>query len=1157
MSSSEGTLELLTRELGCALQPLEDMLAQGQVLTLFAELGLSLPDELLGNAAFTNALAEAVGAAAALPGLISDLVTAAEDEDTLAIAEAVAAIITEVTTIVTKLDMVAQELDNLASTLAGVDAMDLAAFAGEFVDRLVQYLLIVHMEGHYPILLQFLALFGVVELQAVTGDPADATKPAYIKRRLHLDQFENLLQPGDAFRSLYKWGEAGFDAKLLLERLRDLLLDMAVPVSLDVPTDPAAAAKLELFWLRLQENKATTPPGLRANLVASLPAGLELSVPIFSEGWSVDIASEFLAEAETAIIVEPPAELEIIPPSGSVEGRVSLSLVGTPPEPAEAFLLLEFTGIGRLEVTGFRAGFVTQFSVDSASGGFTSALGFEAEVDRARLLVGTDETDGFLSQMLPDGGLESEFELLIGVATDTGIYFEGSATLEIQIPTHISLGPVELVSMTIEVPVGGGELPVQLGTNVKAELGPLQATVKGLGLTANFSFPGGMDGNLGPVNLKPGFKWPTGVGLAIDAQAVKGGGFLDIDRPNNRYVGILQLEIQEIIDVTAVGLITTKLPGGKEGFSLLILISAEFQPIQLGMGFTLNGVGGLLGLHRTMVIDVLREGVRDNSLKSVLFPEDPVANAMQIISDLRAAFPPHEGQFVIGPMAKIGYGTPSIITLELGLVIELSDPVRVAILGVLKAILPEEESALIKIQVNFLGTIDFEAGKFTFDASLFDSRLLVFDLSGDMAVRLFWKGDPQFLLSVGGFHPSFEPPPLDLPAMRRLALQLSDGGNPRLRLETYFAITSNTVQFGAKLELYAAAGPFNAYGFLAFDVLFQFSPFYFIASIGAMLALRAGSSTLASISLSLSLEGPTPWKAKGTAKLKLFWFLTVKVRFSTTWGDRRDTLLEDVAVLDRVVEALTDKKNWQSALPNQRNLLVSLKEIAPIEDEVVVHPFGGLNIGQKVVPLNVTIDKFGNAKPSDFNEFSITNHRAGGAPIASTDIHNTKDHFAPAQFFEKSDAEKLSADSFVKFDAGFALGTSEQLESSHYVKREVTYELHYIDSQRAPRVLFFAGLFAPVATMFNLFTRNRAVARSPLSFAAKRKSALAPEAVQVNQEGYAVANISNLKVAADSEVMATEAEALVLMQRLQREQPALAGMLQVVPSFELNRDLAA
>ena len=93
--------------------------------------------------------------------------------------------------------------------------------------------------------------------------------------------------------------------------------------------------------------------------------------------------------------------------------------------------------------------------------------------------------------------------------------------------------------------------------------------------------------------------------MAIRAEGISGGGFLDFDPPH--YVGMMQLSFQNEIDVTAFGLITTKLPDGRPGFSLVISILAEFQPIQLGLGFALTGVGGVIGINRHMNEEALRE----------------------------------------------------------------------------------------------------------------------------------------------------------------------------------------------------------------------------------------------------------------------------------------------------------------------------------------------------------------------------------------------------------------------------------------------------------------------------------------------------------------------------------------------------------------------
>ncbi len=97
------------------------------------------------------------------------------------------------------------------------------------------------------------------------------------------------------------------------------------------------------------------------------------------------------------------------------------------------------------------------------------------------------------------------------------------------------------------------------------------------------------------------------------------------------------------------------------------------------------------------------------------------------------------------------------------------------------------------------------------------------------------------------------------------SLSLLKGDNPRLTLGAYFAITSNSVQFGARVELFAKAWKFNVYGFLALDALFQFSPFFFIVGISRGLAVRFGTSVLFGISLSLTLSCPPQWNAKGTA----------------------------------------------------------------------------------------------------------------------------------------------------------------------------------------------------------------------------------------------------------------------------------------------------
>ena len=122
-----------------------------------------------------------------------------------------------------------------------------------------------------------------------------------------------------------------------------------------------------------------------------------------------------------------------------------------------------------------------------------------------------------------------------------------------------------------------------------------------MGFEVLLSFPE-TGGNLGSIDFSLGFKPPSGLGLSVDGGGFKGGGFLGFEPEQQSYSGMLGLEYQDQFTLKAFGLLTTRLPNGQIGFSLLIVISSEFTPIQLGFGFKLSGVGGLLGLNRTVKV---------------------------------------------------------------------------------------------------------------------------------------------------------------------------------------------------------------------------------------------------------------------------------------------------------------------------------------------------------------------------------------------------------------------------------------------------------------------------------------------------------------------------------------------------------------------------
>jgi hypothetical protein len=690
--------------------------------------------------------------------------------------------------------------------------------------------------------------------------------------------------------------------------------------------------------------------------------------------------------------------------------------------------------------------------------------GFVTEVGSAAFVVSADEGDGFLKKVLPENGFQTNFDLAVGWSNRKSLYFRGSAGLEATLSVHKDLlGVLKVDSVYLGLRIKGNEdaaIQTVAAVTASVKLGPFAANVERIGLLAKLTFPPN-GGNLGPFNLEFGFKPPDGAGIAIDASAVIGGGYLHFDPTNEQYAGILQLEIKGGISLKAIGLLTTRLPGllpGTKGFSLLVIISAEFPAIQLGFGFSLTGVGGLLGVNRTMVLEALRSGVKDHSLDSILFPVDPVENAQRIISDLQGIFPPATGRFVFGPMAKLAWGKPAtILTIELGIVLELPAPVRLAIMGRLHMALPsqdvEEDLQVVVLRMDVLGTIDFDKGEASIDAILYDSRVAKFAISGGMAMRLSWGASPNFALAVGGFNPRFQPPP-NFPSLDRLAISLSTDDSLQLRLEAYFAQTPNTVQFGARLDLYAAKDVtvikrfrISVEAYLGFDGLIQFPPLSFIVDIYGGAAIKVDGNPLFAIHIQVAFSGFTPLHAVGEATLD---FLGVKARIPIDWtiGDPEPPPLPPpVDVLQELRNALADPRSWSAQLPSDGHMLVTLRQLAVKKDELLMHPSGELTVRQKVVPLDIAITKFGSGTPSTPGPFTISGIFLSGEPTESN-RQMVRDPFAPGQFFNKSDDELLSQPAAELLLSGCTrIGTAAISQSKVLIPASFEYDSVVIDNK--------------------------------------------------------------------------------------------------------------
>ena len=614
--------------------------------------------------------------------------------------------------------------------------------------------------------------------------------------------------------------------------------------------------------------------------------------------------------------------------------------------------------------------------------------------------------DGFLRALLGSGATVTVDAGLIWRQAEP-LRFLGSTDLSIKLPLAIAIGPitVERIEASVEL---ADPIEASVTASVGAALGPLEFVVEGVGLAAELVAVDGAP--LSPsVRVLP----PTGLGLAIDAGAVTGGGYLEHEPEIGRYAGAAELELLGT-GLTAVGVVTTQLPGGEAGWSMFLSLGIRLSGVQLGFGFTLNGVGGLVGVNRGLDDDALGDAVRAGSLGAILFPDDPIADAPQILADIDSVFPAADGQYVFGPVVKIGWGTPTLVELDVGVAVQLPEPLTISLLGALNAVLPREDVDVLVLHVEFAATVNLTEGTLKVDASLSGSEVAGLAITGDMAVRADFLGEPTFLVAFGGFHPAFDPP-ADFPALERVGVALDTGDELRVSLGGYFALTSNTVQFGAAAELYAEQSGFSAEGGTSFDALIIFKPFGFDVALAVWFSVSAGNNELLGVLLSGRLTGPNPWHAVGEAEFRILGIKT-RLEVEASFGDRSGEpppASVDVGALLR--EELEREDAWSALSPTGATPVI----VTDPDDSLTVDPSGRIQVLQRIVPLERTIEVYGNAQPSGGDQFTLS-----AVGFAADDVEGVDDYFAGAHYFRLDEDEKLSAPSFSLMKAGLVLGGS-------------------------------------------------------------------------------------------------------------------------------------
>ena len=358
-----------------------------------------------------------------------------------------------------------------------------------------------------------------------------------------------------------------------------------------------------------------------------------------------------------------------------------------------------------------------------------------------------------------------------------------------------------------------------------------------------------------------------GLGLEVDRDPLLiSGAFLradepGVDRKDWKYAGLVNVRIRDF-GLAAVGVYASR--GGQ---SSLFVFGSMDTPLGGPPAFFVTGLSAGVGFNSKVRVPGQDE-VQDFPLVAGLSaaPREPgqqpdplaVLDRLQGTGTGRAPWITDEpGHTWIA--AGVQFTSFKMVNTRALLLANLGErDLSFALLGLSQAQLPPsgdklfaqvglQLAAVFKPLEGFLGV----TAVLTRDSWLLDPACR---LTGGFALFLWFDGphEGDFVLTVGGYHPSFSVP-AHYPRVERLGFNWKVSDSVTLKGGTYFALTPSCIMAGVALEATYSSGDLKAWFRASADFLAQWHPFHFDARV----AVSVGASYRMSLlftTVTLSVE---------------------------------------------------------------------------------------------------------------------------------------------------------------------------------------------------------------------------------------------------------------------------------------------------------------
>jgi hypothetical protein len=325
-------------------------------------------------------------------------------------------------------------------------------------------------------------------------------------------------------------------------------------------------------------------------------------------------------------------------------------------------------------------------------------------------------------------------------------------------------------------------------------------------------------------------------------------------------------------------------------FSSFFAFGAINGPIGGPPAFFVTGIGGGLGINRQLIVPTDMSRFDQYPFIKALDPgARPSADPMAELGLIAAYFPQALGSFWFA--AGLSFNSFALVDGVVVVSVQVGDGLQIALFGLARMALPRPEAALVSIELGLVARFSSKEGVLWVQAQLTDNSWLLYPdvrLTGGFAFVTWFTGPygGQFVLTIGGYHPRFHRD--GYPQVPRLGLQWRLSSAISVKGESYFALTSEAVMAGGRLEVDARFGPAWAHVVFGADGIVYFDPFrfevevYASISAGVTIDVWIGEITISiHIGARILVQGPN-FRGRAT-------FEVGPVELSVAFGDPEQT----------------------------------------------------------------------------------------------------------------------------------------------------------------------------------------------------------------------------------------------------------------------------